>query len=77
MDNKELIVVGSCFGLIIALAMYMFVSQQKETASVKKSAEIWAVVLEMQKKDAELEARIDSLEVRFNETDAKYHKGAE
>lgn len=78
MKNKEeLIVVGTGFLLVVGLAMYMFVSQQKNNNMVKDSNELKTII---EKANAEIKSSIDSINVtleqtqqRLDETDAKYH----
>ncbi len=70
MENKELIVVGSGFLLIVSIALFLFIGQQKQSNAVKQNKALEVVIEQNQ---AVLQAQIDSLTVRMDEADAKYH----
>jgi uncharacterized protein YjbK len=78
MENKELIAIGSAFGVVIALAMYMFISQQKNNNMVKDTLEVKSLIEQtnhqIEQNNQELRAKLDSLTVRMDETDQKYHR---
>ena len=77
MENKEIIVVSSAFAVVVALAMYMFVSQQKNNNMVKESIEIKGFVeskeSELRAQDSILTARLDSITRRLDQTDERFH----
>jgi hypothetical protein len=78
MENKEVVIVGGSFLLVIGLAMFMFISQQKNNNMVKETNELKTIIEknneELKINNAELKASIDSLNLRMDETDSKYHK---
>lgn len=76
-NNKELIAIGSAFIMIVGLAMYMFVAQQKNNNMVKESIEVKALIEkvseDMNTNKLEIKSAIDSLNIRMDQTDEKYH----
>ena len=78
MENKELIGVGSAFAVVIALAMYMFISQQKNNNMVKEDIKLEKVIeqynAELKTSDSLMKVEIEKLSTRMDETDEKFHK---
>lgn len=78
MENKEITIVGGSFLLVIGLAMFMYISQQKNNNMVKETNELKTIIEknneELRNTNAELKASLDSLYSRMDETDSKYHK---
>jgi signal transduction histidine kinase len=78
MDNKELIVVGSAFSVVIALAMYMFISQQSNNNMVKEEVKLEKLVeqqnAELKASDSLIQSAIQAINARLDETDEKFHK---
>jgi ABC-type nickel/cobalt efflux system permease component RcnA len=78
MENKEVAIVGGSFLLVIGLAMFMFISQQKNNNMVKETNELKTIIEknneELKNTNAELKASLDSLNLRMDETDSKFHK---
>jgi hypothetical protein len=78
MENKELIGVGSAFAVVIALAMYMFISQQKNNNMVKEDIKLEKVIeqynAELKTSDSLMKVEIEKLSNRMDETDEKFHK---
>jgi len=70
MENKEITIVGGSFLLVIGLAMFMYISQQKNNNMVKETNELKSII---EKNNEELKASLDSLYSRMDETDSKYH----
>ena len=77
MENKEVVIVGGSFLLVIGLAMFMFISQQKNNNMVKETNELKTIIEknneELKNTNAELKASIDSLNLRMDVTDSKFH----
>ncbi len=77
MENKEITIVGGSFLLVIGLAMFMYISQQKNNNMVKETNELKTIIEknneELRNTNAELKASLDSLYLRMDETDSKYH----
>jgi hypothetical protein len=77
MENKEITIVGGSFLLVIGLAMFMYISQQKNNNMVKETNELKTIIEknneELRNTNAELKASLDSLYSRMDETDSKYH----
>lgn len=77
-NNKELITIAVSFILVVALAMYMFISQQKNNNMVKETILVKELIekqtAEIQQSNAEIKAAIDSLDARMDATDEKYHQ---
>lgn len=73
-QNKELIAVGASFIVIVGIAMYMFVSQQKHNIATLKTEELKGLVEKSNYKLDSLGEEINKLTQRLDETDAKYHQ---
>lgn len=73
-SNKELIVIGSTFMVIVMIAMYMFVSQQKNNNMSVETKELKILI---EQHDAELDSihnKLNDIHSRLDETDIKFHK---
>ncbi len=73
-NNKELIVIGSTFMVIVMIAMYMFVSQQKNNNMSVETKELKILI---EQHDAELDSvhnKLNDIHSRLDETDEKFHK---
>ena len=73
-SNKELIVIGSTFMVIVMIAMYMFVSQQKNNNMSVETKELKILI---EQHDAELDSvhnKLNNIHSRLDETDEKFHK---
>lgn len=77
MENKEVAIVGGSFLLVIGLAIFMYMSQQKNNNMVRETNELKTIIeenkAESKLNDAELKASIDSLNLRMDKTDSKFH----
>jgi hypothetical protein len=77
MENKAIIVVSSAFAVVVSLAMYMFISQQKNNNMVKEANDLKLLMEKMELENKEnidaLKSTIDSMTHRLDETDLKYH----
>jgi len=77
-SNKELITIGVSFILVVGLAMFMFISQQKNNNMAKETILVKELIekntAELQQRDAEIKATLDSINVRLDETDQKFHQ---
>ncbi len=68
---KELITVASGFIIVVGLALFMYVGNQKHTTAVIQNKELNNVV---EKNHLELKAEINALKQHIMETDSIYHK---
>jgi hypothetical protein len=68
---KELITVASGFIIVVALALFMFIGNQKHTISVMQNKELNDVV---EKNQLELKTEIETLKLHIREIDSIYHK---
>ena len=77
-SNKVLITIGVSFILVVGLAMFMFISQQKNNNMAKETILVKELIekntAELQQRDAEIKATLDSINVRLDETDQKFHQ---
>jgi len=68
---KELITVATAFLIVVALALFMFVGNQKHTTAVMQNNELNKVV---EKNHSELKAELESLKAHVDKMDSIYHK---
>lgn len=68
---KELITVVAGFLIVVALALFMYVGNQKHTTAVIQNKELNQVV---DKNHLELKEQLDNLEAHVAKMDSIYHK---
>jgi hypothetical protein len=68
---KELVTVAAGFIIVVGLALFMFIGNQKHTTAVMQNKELNDVV---EKNHLELKAEIEELKQHIRETDSIYHK---
>ena len=68
---KELITVVAGFLIVVALALFMYVGNQKHTTAVIQNKELNQVV---EKNHLELKEQLDNLEAHVAKMDSIYHK---
>lgn len=68
---KELVTVAAGFIIVVGLALFMFIGNQKHTTAVMQNKELNDVV---EKNHSELKAEIEELRQHIRETDSIYHK---
>lgn len=68
---KELITVAASFLIVVALAFYMYVANEKHSVAVIKTEELNQVV---EKKYEELKLEIEAVKAHASEIDSIYHK---
>ena len=68
---KELITIASGFIIVVGLALFMYIGNQKHTTALMENKELNEVV---EKNHLELKAEIEALKQHARETDSIYHK---
>lgn len=68
---KELVTVASGFIIVVGLALFMYIGNQKHTNAVMQNKELNEVV---EKNHSELKSEIEALKQHIRETDSIYHK---
>lgn len=68
---KELITVASGFIIVVGLALFMYIGNQKHTTAVMQNKELNDVV---EKYNSEIKAELEAIKQHLRETDSIYHK---
>lgn len=68
---KELITVAASFLIVVALAFYMYVANEKHSTAVIQTQELNSIV---EKNNEELKAEIEAIKLHIAEVDSIYHK---
>jgi len=71
---KELITVAASFIIVVALALYMYVSNQNHSTAVIKNHELNEVVEKNYNELNDLKAEVEDLKQHVRDMDSIYHK---
>lgn len=71
---KELITVAASFIIVVALALYMYVSNQNHSTAVIKNQELNEVVEKNYNELNDLKAEVEGLKQHVRDMDSIYHK---
>ena len=74
MNNKELITIGSTFMVIVMIAMYMFISQQKNNTTAVETRELKTAIEQHNSQLDSISEKLQNIHTRLDETDEKFHK---
>lgn len=71
---RELITIASSFVIVVGLALFMFISNQSHTISVKKNVEVQELYEQQQKEIERLNIELENIKSHSQMIDSLYHK---
>jgi len=71
---KELITIASSFVIVVGLALFMFISNQSHTISLKKNVDVQQLYEEQKKEIERLNIELQDIKLHSQMIDSMFHK---